>query len=404
MSITRSIPVRVASLLILVVALTITSSRTQADTANCGPFNRPVTMPFTDVIAGNVFFCSIAEVYFSGLANGTGPTTYAPAASVPREQMAAFVSRTLDQSLKRGSQRGALNRWEQTFFMYDSQTTTVGNNPQGVQSDGADLWVANNSSNTVSRVRASDGKLLETWTGATFPRFILATRGRIYLTAQGIGGGPGKVYTINPRLAPGAVTVLSADIGPATAGITTDGYYIWTAGSDLGSPGLARVDPESGVTVKYSAGFSNPIGILYDGTSIWVTDTGDDTLKRIDNNGVVVQTVSNCGGAYPVFDGTNIWVPTLGLNSVKVVRASTGALLATLTDPTLQTPLSAAFDGQRVLVTNTGGTTVTMWKAADLGVIGTYPLLTTGGAQPFGVCSDGINFWITITSNKLARF
>ncbi len=46
-----------------------------ADTGTCG--GAMVTLPFTDV-AGNIFFCQIAEAYFSGLTNGTTPTTYSP--------------------------------------------------------------------------------------------------------------------------------------------------------------------------------------------------------------------------------------------------------------------------------------------------------------------------------------
>src|SRR5438132_13317344 len=51
---------------------------------------------------------------------------------------------------------------------YDAnQTTTftVGTEPIGVAFDGANMWVANVASNNVSKLRASDGKLLGTFTG-----------------------------------------------------------------------------------------------------------------------------------------------------------------------------------------------------------------------------------------------
>jgi hypothetical protein len=71
----------------------------------------------------------------------------------------------------------------------------------------------------------------------------------------------------------------------------------------------------------------------------------------------------------------------------------------------LNGPGAAAFDGQRVLVTNltSGADKVSLWKAADLtplGFVGTGP-----GTIPNGACSDGINFWITLnTTGQLARF
>ena len=139
---------------------------------------------------------------------------------------------------------------------------------------------------------------------------------------------------------------------------------------------------------------------------MWVTERGSspDKLFKLDSNGAIIQSV-NVGSEpqFPVFDGTNIWVPNFSSNSVTVVRASTGAVLATLTGNGLNAPLQAAFDGERILVTNQFGGNVSLWKAADLTPIGS---VTTGpGTQPFGACSDGLNFWITLEqSQKLVRF
>ena len=93
----------VCVLLALLLLITAASTRLHADTGTCG--GASITLPFTDVPSTNTFFCSIAAAYFSGLTNGTSATTYSPSASVTREQMAAFITRTMDQSLKRGSQR-----------------------------------------------------------------------------------------------------------------------------------------------------------------------------------------------------------------------------------------------------------------------------------------------------------
>ena len=76
------------------------------------------------------------------------------------------------------------------------------------------------------------------------------------------------------------------------------------------------------------------------------------------------------------------------------MRASNGAVLATLTGNGLDFPVDASFDGQRVLVTNNTGHSVSLWKAADLTPIGSF---STGPATaPVAACSDGINFWITL--------
>ena len=55
------------------------------------------------------------------------------------------------------------------------------------------------------------------------------------------------------------------------------------------------------------------------------------------------------------------------------MRASSGAVLATLTGNGMNKPVQAAFDGQRVLVTsNLAG--VSLWKAADMTEVGSFSI------------------------------
>jgi hypothetical protein len=69
----------------------------------------------------------------------------------------------------------------------------------------------------------------------------------------------------------------------------------------------------------------------------------------------------------------------------------------------LNAPSVAAFDGQRVLVTNFIGDSVSLWKAADLTPLGSFP--TGTNTKPLGACSDGIDFWIVLSNvNQIARF
>jgi hypothetical protein len=394
-SIGRRVYYRAMALVGLVTIITAASLRLQADTGTCGGVT--TTLPFTDVM-GNPFFCQIAEAFFSGLTNGTSATTYSPAANVPREQMAAFVTRTMDQSLKRGSQRAALNQFWTPTSADGLTLTTVGSDPQQVRSDGADLWVANITSNTVSRVRASDGKLLDTWTGANSPVGVLAAKGLIFVTGD---ASPGSLYRIDPTQPAGAVTTLTSALGVFPVGISFDGARIWTANVG-GSVSIVTLNPLSVSTV--TAGFTSLQGILYDGANMWVTDLGTSpgNLFKLNSNGAIIQTVTvGVNPALPVFDGTNIWVPNFGSNTVTVVRASTGAVLATLTGNGMVNPFTAAFDGERVLVTNSNG--VSLWKAADLSPLGS---VSTGASSPAqGACSDGLNFWITLEGpGKLARF
>src|SRR5580765_4782241 len=97
--------------------------------------------PFTDA-AADVFCPFVLEIFYLGITTGTTATTFDPTANVSRLQMAAFLSRTVDGALKRGSRRAALGRFALPLTTDAIALTTVGNNPEGVICDGADVWVA----------------------------------------------------------------------------------------------------------------------------------------------------------------------------------------------------------------------------------------------------------------------
>jgi len=399
----RSILVRALLLISVMVNLTILSRTIQADTGSCG--GATTTLPFTDVM-GNPFFCQIAQAYFSGLTVGTSATTYSPTEPVSRQEIAAFITRTMDQSLKRGSRKAVAKKWFTPQTANSLTLTDVGTFPQQVEFDGTDLWVTNYLSHNVMRIRPSDGKVLDTWTGATNAGGIVCAMGRVFVTGF---SSPGRLYMIDPTQPAGAVTTLSSSLGNTPRSIAFDGLRLWTT-NDSGSISIVTLNPTSVTTV--STGFLKPFGILYDGSHIWVTDNTANTLLKLNADGSIAQTINvGSGPVFPVFDGTNIWVPNYGSSSATVVRVkdaqgnplASALVLATLTGNGLNGPETFAFDGERVLVTNALGHSVSLWKAADLAPLGSF---STGvGTTPVCTCSDGLNFWITLpTTNKLARF
>jgi DNA-binding beta-propeller fold protein YncE len=365
---------------------------------DCGPFT-----DFTD--AG---FCPfVLEIFYLGITTGTTPTTYEPGTNVSRLQMAAFLSRSVDRALGRGSRRAALDQFWTTKVESNLGLTTVGARPQLVKSDGLDLWVANFDGNSVSHVRGTDGKLLETWTGATSATGVLVAMGRVFVTGALSFPAPGNLYRIDPTQPAGAVTTVASNLGLFPIGLDFDGARIWTANADNVAGSVSIVTPGASIpwtVTTVTTGFKSPIGVVYDGASVWVTDFNPPRLFKLDSAGAILQTVTvGFQPRYPVYDGTNIWVPNEGSDTITVVRAGSGVILQTLTGNGLNGPLAAAFDGQRVLVTNLLGDSVSLWKAADLTPLGFFP--TGTNTKPVGACSDGIDFWITLsTVNQIARF
>ena len=355
--------------------------------------------PFTDV-AADAFCPFVLEIFYLGITTGTTPTTYDPTASVSRLQMAAFLSRSVDGTLRRGSRRAALDQFWTTQTEAAVGLTTVGSSPEGVKCDGLDVWVGNRDSGTVSRVRAADGRLLETWTAAPGASGILSAAGRIFVTGRGLS----RLYRIDPSQPAGPVTTLATNLGTFADGIAFDGTRIWTANLDgsvsIVTPGATL--PWSVTTV--TAGFGGPVGALFDGSNVWITDSPNGTVVKLASNGSILQSVTvGIHPVFPAFDGANIWVPNNDTPSVAVVRASTGAVLATLTGPNIGGPWAAAFDGQRVAVTENFLQGVVLFKAADFTQLGLFP--AGAGTNPTGAASDGVNFWVALSATgKLARF
>jgi hypothetical protein len=367
----------------------------------CGGVEYP--FPYTDVASVGAAFCpGIMEAYVTGVSKGTTPTTFSPNNTVTRVQMTTFLQRSLDQGLTRASRRAALNQWWSPQNTNAMQAIAVTTSARACSADGENIWTS--VGDEVVQVRGSSGAIVGTWTAATAGEGVLVAAGKIFVAGN---TSPGNLYVIDPTQAPGAVTVAASNLGIQPLGIAFDGTRIWTANV---SSSVSIITPQA--TTPYpvttvSMGFTNPYGILYDGAHIWVTDYAANKLFKLDAGGNILQSVAvGVAPAFPGFDGVNIWVPNQGSNSITVVQASTGNVVATIASDgvnNLSGPEQASFDGERMFLTNEAGSSVTAFKAADLSVITNVPLAPF--AFPAGACSDGINFWFTVSGPpSLLRF
>jgi DNA-binding beta-propeller fold protein YncE len=369
----------------------------------CG--GSPYPFPYADVSGVGPAFCpGIMEAYVTGVSKGTAPTTFSPNETVTRVQMTTFLQRSLDQGLSRSSRRAALNQWWTPQNPASMQTIVLGSDPQNCVADGESIWISTISE--LVQVQANTGKVLGTWSGPIIVG-VLVEGGKVFVTDESF---PGSLYVVDPTQPPGTITVAATGLGNDPVNIAFDGTNIWTANQAIPGGSVSIITPQA--TIPYpvttvTTGFSAPYGILFDGANIWVTDSFASTLLKLDPSGNILQTVPvGLGPLSPVFDGANIWVPNKGDNSITVVQASTGNVVATINADAnnhLSGPVGASFDGERVLVTNAIGNSLTVFKAADLSFIAN---VTTGsGTEPVGACSDGINFWIPLeNASNLLRF
>jgi YVTN family beta-propeller protein len=363
----------------------------------CGGSSYP--FPYTDVSGVGPAFCpGIMEAYVTGVSKGTSPSTFSPNENVSRVQMTTFLQRSLDQGLTRTSRRGALNQWWTRQYPTSAQTIAVGY-ANACAADGEDIWIG--GVDVVVQMQANTGKVLGTWTGLDGYASVVVAADKVFASVYSFPAG--ILYQIDPTQSPGAATQVANTLGPGPVGIAFDGIFLWTANQAGGEAGsVSGIETQAPYTVfTATAGFVSPTGILYDGSNIWVTDSGASKLFKLEL-GSIVQTVTvGKGPENPAFDGVNIWVPNSGDDSITVVQASTGTVVATITanaSNQLNLPSAASFDGERILVTNQNGNSVTVFKAADLSFIANVP--TGPGTNPWQACSDGINFFVPLLNTS----
>jgi hypothetical protein len=377
----RTVPGCLFALALLVGGSSIAG---RADATPCG--TRFYPFPFTDVAGVTDPFCpGIMEAYVTGVSRGTSATTFSPGANVDRTQMTTFLQRSLDQGLRRGSRRAALGQWWTSGDVAAMQSVALAS-PFSCVSDGDSVWVRDSGS--VTRVQASTGKVLGAWTGATGAGSLLAAAGKVLALSD---LATRKLYVLDPTLPPGSVSVAAENVGALN--VAFDGARLWTT---WGANAVSIITPQASMpypvtTVNVGPPATATVGIAFDGANIWVTDANNASLLKLDALGNVTQTVAvGINPVHAIYDGANIWTTNRAGNSVTVVQASTGAVVATLdtnASNNLVNPLGAAFDGERVLVSSFDA--VTVFKAADLSVIRSVPV-----SQGFFPCSDGIDFWI----------
>jgi hypothetical protein len=235
----------------------------------------------------------------------------------------------------------------------DLGTFRVGSYPVGIAFDGYNIWVANygfdGSGNSVTKLRASDGAFLGEFRVGNGPRGVAFDGKNIWTANNGLNGNGNTVTEI--RSLDGAVLGTYV-VGTGPEGIAFDGANIWVANNGSGSVTKLRAR-DGAVLGTFSAG-ARPFGITFDGENIWVANSGS-SVAELSSNGHVLRTVALGNGASGlVFDGTNLWVTSQNSHTVTKLRPSDGQILATI--PLPGNPWGITFDGTHIWASNfTGG-------------------------------------------------
>ena len=189
---------------------------------------------------------------------------------------------------------------------------------------------------------------------------------------------------------PGRVATFATGNNPG--GIAFDGTNIWVANSDDNT--VSKINLATGTRTDYPTGHG-PNAIAYDGTSIWVVNASDDTVSKINpTTGTTAGTYATGNGpSFVVYDGTNIWVTNYNDGNVSKINPATGTVVDTYA--TGAGPQGIAFDGTNIWVTNYTDSTVSKIDPAT-GTKTNYPT----GLLPQGIAYDGTNIWVANSASS----
>jgi YVTN family beta-propeller protein len=230
-------------------------------------------------------------------------------------------------------------------------TFPVGSYPVGIAYDGTNIWVANggynSSGSTVTVLSATTGQ----------PPFspVMVGQGPRELVFDGFymwvaNSGTNTVTKVQANT---GVVVNTYIVGANPECMAFDGTNIWV--SNRGTNTVTKLS-ELGVTLGTFTVGNGPFGIAFDGSYIWVANGSNVTKLTL--AGAIKLTVAVAGGSEVAFDGVNIWVTNQSAHTVTKILASSGKILNTFSFS--GNPWGLAFDGANIWVSNFVGSNV--WK------------------------------------------
>jgi sugar lactone lactonase YvrE len=297
-------------------------------------------------------------------------------------------------------------------------TSALFNAPEGITTDGTNLYVADRVNCTIRKIVISSG-LVSTFAGK----------------AGSIGSldGFGTAARFND---PYGITTDGTNLYVADTGNNTIRKIIISSGQVSTLAGTASIIGGSIDGSGPVARFNFPTGVTTDGTNLYVTDTWNNTIRKIViSTGLVSTLTGSVGvsgsadgtGTAALFnapqgittDGTNLYVADTWNNTIRKIVISSGSV-STLagtagvigsTDGTgpaasFKQPRAITTDGSNLYVADTNNSTirkiiissgVVSTVAGTAGVIGSTD--GTGAAASFGgiygITGDGTNLYVT---------
>lgn len=253
------------------------------------------------------------------------------------------------------------------------------NNPDGITAFGTDLYVADTFNRAIRKITASGDVTTIATLGATGP-IAITTDGTNLYVAESLNNTIRKIVisTGTPTILAGSGTAGFAEGTGAAAqfnsprGVTIDADGIFLYVADYGNNSIRKIDLGTG-TVSTVVQFFNPRGITIHEGNLYVTDDANHVITRIAiSSGISTVIAGSSGvsgfrngtGTTALFnkpwgittDGTYLYVADSDNLSIRKIEISTGTVTSVITQQSNIKPLGITMIGTILYATNTDQT------------------------------------------------
>ncbi len=151
-------------------------------------------------------------------------------------------------------------------------TFPAGGSPSDIAFDGANVWVADRSSNIVTKLRATDGAVLGAFPVGNGPSAIAFDGANVWVANQSATPSPSCARRMAPCSAPSrSATILQPS--PLTAP---------TSGSPThSSNNVTKLRAADGVLLGTFPVGDTPSAIAFDGASVWVANPDSGSVSKL---------------------------------------------------------------------------------------------------------------------------
>jgi YVTN family beta-propeller protein len=286
-------------------------------------------------------------------------------------------------------------RWDR---LPTGKAITVGASPSALAFDGTFVYVANQNSNDVTRIRASTGMVEGSPipVGAS-PRALAFDGTFVYVANQ----NSDDVTRI--RASTGMVEGSPIPVGDRPVALTFDESFIYVA--NVNSNNVTRIRASTGIV----DGSPIPVGtfpnaLAFDGTFVYVANAGGEgSVTRIQaSTGMVERNIGVFEPRALAFDGTFIYAAEYQNGRLYRISASTGGLAGPGSILVGTAPVALVFDGTFIYTAHEFSDSLTRIRAST-GMVEGSPI--PAGDRPVALAFDGTFIYVaTANDDKVTRF